>query len=269
MGRELKRVPLGFAWPLNKTWAGYLNPHGGPCPADGVTCFGGYTAGGKWLESIARLISLVAEQGSVPPEQAAEWQRTGRRIYPHPYLEEFSQAPRTEVPRAVHAEIKGLSGQDDRMRALGAYLREHPSKLLPLTSELHALGEGLAGREIDQLSGSCVSWAIANKLKETAGMPETWGECQVCEGHADDPKLRAEAEAWKETEPPTGDGFQLWETTSEGSPVSPVFASLDELCAWCEENATTFGSFKTSAAEWKAMLDGGLVCHKQGNMVFL
>src|SRR5690349_14065518 len=26
MGRTLKRVPLDFAWPLKKTWGGYLNP---------------------------------------------------------------------------------------------------------------------------------------------------------------------------------------------------------------------------------------------------
>ncbi|MGN6107833.1 MAG: hypothetical protein ACTHU0_22185, partial [Kofleriaceae bacterium] len=26
MGRTLKRVPLDFAWPLNKVWKGYLNP---------------------------------------------------------------------------------------------------------------------------------------------------------------------------------------------------------------------------------------------------
>ena len=26
MGRTLKRVPLDFQWPMNKVWAGYLNP---------------------------------------------------------------------------------------------------------------------------------------------------------------------------------------------------------------------------------------------------
>lgn len=62
---------------------------------------------------------------------------------------------------------------------------------------------------------------------------------------------------------------QLWETTSEGSPVSPVFATLDELCAWCETNATTFGSFKASKEEWKKMLDEDFVHHQEGNMVFL
>ncbi|MBK8773043.1 MAG: hypothetical protein IPM06_21795 [Rhizobiales bacterium] len=27
MGRELKRVPLDFQWPMDKPWSGYLNPH--------------------------------------------------------------------------------------------------------------------------------------------------------------------------------------------------------------------------------------------------
>ena len=36
-------------------------------------------------------------------------------------------------------------------------------------------------------------------------------------------------------EPPKGDGYQLWETTSEGSPASPVFETLDKLCEWCKK----------------------------------
>lgn len=47
-------------------------------------------------------------------------------------------------------------------------------------------------------------------------------------------------------EPPKGEGYQLWNTTSEGSPISPVFETLDKLCEWCEVNATTFGKFKAT-----------------------
>lgn len=72
-----------------------------------------------------------------------------------------------------------------------------------------------------------------------------------------------------EYDPPSGDGYQLWETTSEGSPKSPVFESLDELCAWCEENATTFASFKTSKEKWKEMLLKDNVHHRDGNMIFI
>lgn len=57
-------------------------------------------------------------------------------------------------------------------------------------------------------------------------------------------------------EVPKGEGYQLWETTSEGSPISPVFETLDELCEWCENNATTFASCKASKDEWMQMLSG-------------
>lgn len=32
MGRELKRVPLDFDWPLNERWKGYVSPEWRACP---------------------------------------------------------------------------------------------------------------------------------------------------------------------------------------------------------------------------------------------
>ena len=37
---------------------------------------------------------------------------------------------------------------------------------------------------------------------------------------------------------PAGDGYQIWETVSEGSPITPVFATPEELATWCVENDT-------------------------------
>ena len=85
----------------------------------------------------------------------------------------------------------------------------------------------------------------------------------------DTPEMKEAYEAWEGTEPPTGVGYQLWETTSEGSPDSPVFASLDALCEWCAENATTFGSYTATAEEWKGMLSEDFVHHQEGNAIFL
>ena len=70
-------------------------------------------------------------------------------------------------------------------------------------------------------------------------------------------------------EPPTGEGYQLWETTSEGSPTSPVFKTLDELCEWCAQHATTFASYTASVQEWKQMLTEGMVHHTEGNITFV
>ena len=34
--------------------------------------------------------------------------------------------------------------------------------------------------------------------------------------------------------PPEGDGWQLWEVVTEGSPISPVFATHGELVQWMQ-----------------------------------
>lgn len=69
-------------------------------------------------------------------------------------------------------------------------------------------------------------------------------------------------------DPPEGNGYQLWETTSEGSPQSPVFESLEQLCEWCETNATTFADFRATKEEWKQMLANDNVIHREGNIIF-
>lgn len=68
-------------------------------------------------------------------------------------------------------------------------------------------------------------------------------------------------------EPPEGDGYQLWETTSEGSPVSPVFKTVEELAEWCEENATVFAKIKVSKEEWLKMFNGDFITFKLSDNV--
>ena len=75
------------------------------------------------------------------------------------------------------------------------------------------------------------------------------------------PGQRAEAEAWEPTDPPTGDGWQLWETTSEGSPSSPVFATAEALADWCETGATVFGSHRAPRDQWLRIILGDDFAH--------
>jgi len=65
--------------------------------------------------------------------------------------------------------------------------------------------------------------------------------------------------------------IQLYETTSEGTPCSPVFkiSELEKLCEYAAENCTTFASFKATKEEWFKMLSNGFVHHKEGNVIFL
>lgn len=77
---------------------------------------------------------------------------------------------------------------------------------------------------------------------------------------------------WKKhfkVDPPVGEGFQLWETTTEGSPMSPVFVSPEELAAWCEENATVFADAKASAADWMKMIQADCFGVRVGGAIFV
>jgi len=118
-------------------------------------------------------------------------------------------------------------------------------------ADMAALTEGLAGRA-DQIFGhdSIDRSRAAAKIREAAGMPDTWGVCQICRGHSIHPDDIEASEAWQGTDPPEGDGWQLWETTSEGSPLSPVFPTAADLAAWCAVHATLFANHRWTAAQW-------------------
>lgn len=177
MSRQLKRVPLDFAWPLEKVWEGYLNPHYRECGA----CDGrGATAASKRLREIVSLLMISGEDSL-----------RGRN---HPYFTGANFDGRV-VPSPDMAELSG----------------------------------GLAGRPPRDPFGhdSIDAWEAQKKIVAAAGLPETWGTCPVCGGDGIDPAARDAYEAWQKTEPPTGEGYQLWETVSEGSPVSPVFADVE------------------------------------------
>lgn len=72
-------------------------------------------------------------------------------------------------------------------------------------------------------------------------------DCPTCEGHASLERYegqRAEAEQWEREDPPKGEGWQLWETVSEGSPISPVFPDAEGLARWMTTPAVCWGAVK-------------------------
>ena len=152
---------------------------------------------------------------------------------------------------------------DQEARGGSGFWLEDSNGHHPTAAEVNAWSFGGFGHDgLNQ--GACVEARCARE-----GVP--W-RCVRCNGSGKiwpTPEIKQQCDAWKETEPPTGEGYQLWEDCSEGSPVSPVFSTLDDLCAWAEINATTFASFTATADEWKEMLDGGIVHHKEGSNVFL
>ncbi len=217
MSRTVKRVPLDFDWPQRKVWEGYQAPEGTYPPAC-ATCGGrGTTTARQWVEQVAMLALLLSDD--------VRYQSQGRDL--HPYL------------------------RDSGSIAWGT--RPSPD-IIEFTT-------GLAGRAPCFIGHDALDrWTATGKLIAAAGLPATWGCCEACEGHGDVesyPGQREAAWSWEPSEPPSGDGWQLWETVSEGSPASPVFATADELAAWCETGATWFGSMTWTKDEWLASFNAG------------
>lgn len=264
MGRELRRVPLDFDWPMKKVWEGYINPNRRPCPERHKTCFNGQTGGSQWLHAILRVLALAASESvGVRDVQTFEAKKrecdSQQRIFLHPYLRDLLTAPaylKNEEIVKPGEPYPDLSALDYRQT--------------PPTDDLVLLIEKLSGYKMSWLGDSTVVFGLKRAMLKAAGLDEEmWGVCRVCKGDNIDPAVRAAYDAWKPSDPPTGDGFQLWETTSEGSPASPVFKTLDELCAWCETGATTFANHTTTKERWKEMLERDFVHHREGNMTFI
>lgn len=242
MSREVRRVPLDFTWPLGKVWHGYLMPdelRPPQCP----DCAGNGSSGaGQWLNTLCRRIKMLVDD--VHQAQAA-----GRPM--HPWLADDQYPPTRDVMRPVteeeradaqaeidrcEAEGRGARGHLYRMVKPGAVTRIGYEVVRP-SAEIVDLAAGLAGQPTDRLGGmfgmsSSDAYRMARKIVEAAGLdPDVFGYCPTCAGEGDvgTAEQRAAAEAWEGTGPPTGDGWQLWETTSEGSPTTPVFETAEEL----------------------------------------
>ncbi len=138
--------------------------------------------------------------------------------------------------------------------------------------DMAMLTEGLAGRKMAGPFGhdACDRWSATDKIIKAAGLKKNWGYCTKCKGDGIDPTFKKKYNAWKKQDPPSGDGYQLWTTTTEGSPISPVFKSLEALCEYASTNCTTFGYSTATKEEWMNMLgDGGAVVARQGNVLFI
>jgi hypothetical protein len=193
MGRELKRVALDFDWPRDEVWEGYINPHFKKCP----TCKNGQTEARNQLE---RLASLITWLGYSTMRGGHNW---------HPMFES------THISRPIDPKlfevINGLVLAGSKIKQ-AKYRTRKP--------------EGLSGL------GSGDDYSITLLLLRNAGLPLDWGICPECHGDDIDPKVKVAYDAWKKTEPPVGDGYQVWETVSEGSPISPVFETSEACVTW-------------------------------------
>jgi hypothetical protein len=233
VSREVRRVPLDFDWPLDTLWGGYVMPDRlkrNPCP----DCENGSTAAAEWLRTFCRRIQDLGDD--------IRDQQSGRPM--HPCLAEDPN------PFTTRGAIDPVTRR----------WTELPRIIRP-TADILPLLTGLTGRSekdhLHPLSGDN-SYRIVMKLVAAAGLdPDTWGICTTCAGEAlldAHEGQSADIEAWEPTEPPAGDGWQLWQTLSEGSPISPVFPTEEDLARWMTSPAYTWGAAKHGRPSYEQAL---------------
>lgn len=276
MGRELRRVPIDFDWPQGETWDGYLLPkrlHERDCDS----CKNGYSPEAERLHD--RWYGYVpfdpAETGSTPwtaetPEVRAFAERNVKNA-----PEYYGQSEASIVREAQRLAALWNEGWSHHLAQEDVDVLVEEGRLMDFTYE-YVDGKrqkrdpmptitaaevnrwSLGGMGHDSLNCMIVIRAACERL----GVPEV---CLVCEGHGSVERWsgqRAEAEAWEPVEPPEGDGWQMWETTSEGSPMSPVFATPEELAAWlAETGASMFGGTTATKDHWLSIITGEDFAH--------
>lgn len=271
MGREVKRVALDFKWPTNKVWKGFLNPHYAgckqcsSCQGMGMTPWAirfheQWHGGAPFHPSDAGLAPLTAdnviliEQATAKTERDAWYYGSG--------------------PAAIHREAARLAD------LFNGYKQNHLTQ-----AEIDIMIEGGSLDELKHVRLPDGSWVAREGTKITpeiytatsisshfrqSYMPiletlvSTNGgyTCEACNGEGSiwsSPEAERLAAEWEPIQPPEGEGWQLWETVSEGSPVSQVFATAEELADWLAgpgSSETDGVNRGTSRDQWLAFLQG-------------
>lgn len=276
MGKALKRVPLDFNWPTKKIWEGFQNPFwklSWKCP----DCKLGYSKEGSFLHDSFYSMYQDALWGT--------W--VGRNLLAVPSSEElarrgFSDRLCQNIALARKFGFKMLVSWEDKLDESDIEALIKADRLwdfthtwdpeqrwqakvpayVPTPDEVNTWsGKGMGHDAINHgtlIRHRCAKAGIDHLCKSCKGRSRLWPDAETEKKYED----------WEPQEPPSGDGFQLWETTTEGSPVSPVFKSLDELATWAGEYATTFGYFKAPKEAWKKMLEDDFVHHREGSAIF-
>lgn len=249
MSREIRRVPAGFDWPLREVWPGFLRPwwlREEKCSAcDGDS----YSPEGR--EVFQQWYGYApfdpASTGSTPvtPETPAVRALAESNIASSPSFYGSGES-------AILREAQRLCGLWNGM--LCHHLHQDDVDALVEAGRLmtftHTWVSGSGWKRKDPVyrptAAEVNEWSLVgmghdslNALVVIAARCERAGaraQCVRCDGHGSVEQFvgqRQVAEnASYRVDPPSGEAWQIWETTTEGSPYSPAFDTRDELIAY-------------------------------------
>lgn len=264
MGRKVRRVPLDFDWPLNERWAGFVNPF-----YSAVEC--GACKGSGYSPEAMRLKDRwygyircnPSDYGSTPfsPD--------------HPTIRALAvRNCEGATVTAVNREAARLAshfngGWMHHLAQVDVDALVAADRLRDFTHE-RTSGSGWATRSpVPNITAADVNTAYLSGIGHDSinahicidaackrrGVSPT---CDSCDGDGSvwpSTAARDLCERWTDVPPPAGDAYQIWETVSEGSPISPPFATPEELAEHMSH--TKWGADSgTSYAAWLLFITG-------------
>lgn len=276
MGREVKRVPMEFDWPMRVTWLGYRNPyymHRSDCRA----CQGtGYSVtarkyknqwygqepfdpGAYGVPMLSVDDPAVLRQAERNVDNSPEFYQVTTRGRDHAVKDEAYRLWRDCF--AFHWSHNLNQADVDALVAHGRLydFTHHWSQergWQPIEPPPVVLAADVNRWSLDGLGHDSINCYVCIRARcEREGEPVSCSECDGDGEHWPTQAHKMLYEAWSNINPPSGDGWQMWETTSEGSPISPVFSTPEELAQWlADTDASAFGNETATYDQWLAMI---------------
>lgn len=259
MGRQVKRVPVDFDWPIDQVWEGYTNPFYEQkviCTScDGV----GYSPEAKrlydqWYGTVdfdpksigaepLQIDNSALRQHCEDKIRFSIQRCAGDRRY-----EYYTQGGRISYEAAVEKEIQRMF--DLWSRQWSVQLCQDDADALVKSGKLNELqsqypdGHKLTAAEVNDLlmlspgyEGYGILFVCIKARAKRENIEELY--CRTCAGDGLmwlSKEVEKNALEWKPTEPPNGNAYQIWEHVTAGSPVSPPFLNPEDLAHWMVEN---------------------------------
>ena len=288
MGRELRRVAMGFDWPLNQTWVGFLNPYYADFRKNCPDCSGtgnspeGRRLSDQWYGNAPFGPEMTGSTPFLVTEPYIVRLATQNTKDPSPWNYGFAAEAQRLADHFNRSWCHHLDADDVQALVDAGRLRDLTHRIVEETDEERAARrEGAEGEDrwhwlyeptgvdltpemvnrwsLGGLSHDSINrWVCVEAKAKRLGFDPVCSTCKGKGSYWTSRYGRHLTKKWKKIDPPKGDGFQMWETTSEGSPISPVFATAEELARWlADTEASTFGGMTATYEQWLDMCGRG------------
>lgn len=232
MGRLCKRVPLDFSWPMKTLWIGHVNPYQGvKCPY----CEIGYS-----------------KQAQEIREQVYPWKKGDEWRVQNPYRVNELYFPNAKEHNMTQDEVDYYMSRQhkNKLETVNRVMADRFPEADKVTPEIFSQLSLLLWDFTYDLDGLLIQYHSEK---------EGWdSSCPHCHGEGVlflNEEIKRLHDEFRWVEPPTGEGYQMWEDTSEGSPITPVFKTAEELAEYCErEGVSWFGSYTAKKENWLRLI---------------